>query len=245
MTFEYPVCTLPTGVYPIGDPRYPVATPVHEVSIAACSIGLIPVTNAHFEPFLAHYHDPTLWTVIGWRWLKSRQATQPAFWDQAAFNAASQPVVGVSWYEAHAFSRWISRETGQAWRLPSEIEWEAAAKGHDPVTLDPRLTHTAEWGGGSPWPVGRSMTAWCGALDLFGNVWEWTLSQWGRNWQTLHYRYPYRAEDGREQIEGSAARVMRGGSYFDPIREAHPAQRGRFLPGSRASNIGFRLVCSL
>lgn len=245
MKFDYPVCLLPTGVYPIGDPAYPAATPVHHLRVVPYWIGLVPVTNAHFTPFLAHYRDKSLWTAIGWRWVQSKHITQPAFWKNRAFNAPTQPVVGVSWYEAQAFSRWISRETGYAWRLPNEIEWEVAAKGFDPFTPTPNLTHTAEWGNKSPLPVGRGVTSWCGALDLCGNVWEWTLSHWGRNWQTLQYRYPYTPDDGREQIEGSAARIMRGGSYFDPISEAHPAQRGRFLPGSRASNIGFRLAHSI
>lgn len=84
--------------------------------------------------------------------------------------------------------------------------------------------------------------SWCGAEDLCGNVWEWTSSRWGRNWQTLDYRYPYHAGDGREDPTGSHARVIRGGSWFDLLREAHPANRGRYLPGSRGSNIGFRLA---
>jgi formylglycine-generating enzyme required for sulfatase activity len=79
-------------------------------------------------------------------------------------------------------------------------------------------------------------------LDLAGNVFEWTLSKWGRNWQELEYLYPYRADDGREDEEGSAARVIRGGSWFNSSVEAQISRRARFLPGSRGSNVGFRIV---
>jgi formylglycine-generating enzyme required for sulfatase activity len=62
------------------------------------------------------------------------------------------------------------------------------------------------------------------------------------NWQDLQFAYPYRLEDGREQIEGSGARVMRGGSWFNPYPEALCAYRSRYLAGSRGSNIGFRVA---
>lgn len=89
-----------------------------------------------------------------------------------------------------------------------------------------------------------SNISWCGASDLCGNVWEWCSTRWGRNWQTLEYEYPYKEGDGREFLDGSQARVMRGGSWFDPLTEVNPANRGRYLPGSRGSNIGFRLARS-
>ena len=73
-------------------------------------------------------------------------------------------------------------------------------------------------------------------------VWEWTVSRWGRAWQSLEYHYPYAATDGREDLQGRFARVMRGGSWFDRWQESRATKRGRFLPGSRASNIGFRLA---
>ena len=75
-----------------------------------------------------------------------------------------------------------------------------------------------------------------------GSVWGWTVSRWGRAWQSLEYHYPYAATDGREDLQGRFARVMRGGSWFDRWQESRATKRGRFLPGSRASNIGFRLA---
>jgi formylglycine-generating enzyme required for sulfatase activity len=161
-------------------------------------------------------------------------------------NAHDQPVVGVCWYEAVAFARWLARESGEKWRLPSEAEWEAAARGAEDEAPRPRLYNTVEMRMGQPWPVTtESNISWCGARDLCGNVWEWCNTRWGRNWQTLDYPYPYHAGDGREDLEGSHARVMRGGSWFDPLPEANPANRARYLPGSRGSNIGFRLARSV
>ena len=83
-----------------------------------------------------------------------------------------------------------------------------------------------------------------GAWNLLGNVWEWCSTRWGRNWQTLDYPYPYKFDDERDNLSGSYARVMRGGSWFDPLQDSHLSKRARYLPGSRGSNIGFRLLMS-
>jgi formylglycine-generating enzyme required for sulfatase activity len=136
--------------------------------------------------------------------------------------------------------------TGLPWRLPLEAEWEAAARGPEGTAPRPRIYNTVERSIGRPWAVTEeSNISWCGAGDMVGNVWEWTSTRWGRNYQSRDYVYPYTNEDGRENPEGSDARVIRGGSWFDPLADADPANRGRYLPGSRASNIGFRLARSL
>ena len=70
-----------------------------------------------------------------------------------------------------------------------------------------------------------------GSWDMAGNVFEWTLSKWGVNWQELQFVYPYRPESGCEDVEGSGARVMRGGSWFNPYQEAQCAYRSRLLGG--------------
>jgi formylglycine-generating enzyme required for sulfatase activity len=184
-----------------------------------------------------------LWTNMGWRWQDHKEGQHPAFWNDPQFNPPHQPVVGVSWYEALAFTRWLARETNLPWRLPTEAEWEAAARGQDDEAPRPRLYNTAERRYGQPWAVTtETNVSWCGAKDLCGNVWEWCSSRWGRNWQTHDYQYPYEISNNRESLEGSHARIIRGGSWFDPLPEANPANRGRYLPGSRGSNIGFRLA---
>lgn len=246
---DYPACSVAAGRYPLGSDTGPQAAhPAHTVRLAAFAIGCTAVTNAHFALFIeaGGYADARWWADIGWRWRESRHAVVPGFWDDPAFNDPAQPAVGVSWYEADAFARWLAHVTGQPWRLPTEAEWEAAARGSGTYTSPDRaLVNCAERGLGRAWPAARGAESWCGALNLLGNVWEWCSTRWGRNWQTLDYAYPYNAADGREEPGGSHARVMRGGSWFDPASEARPFSRGRYLPGSRGSNIGFRLAHSL
>ena len=246
---EYPVCRVPAGTYPIGHESNAHSRPAHPLTLAAFAIGEYAVTNTQSAQFIANggYQDEALWGEHGWRWQKNKQVAAPGFWHDPNFNHAWQPVVGVCWYEAMAFARWLARKTGYPWRLPTEVEWEAAARGTDAnIALDPQQINSAEHGPGRAWDViAGAGVSWCGARDMLGNVWEWTSSRWGHNWQSLDYAYPYDSSDGREDLAGGHARVMRGGSWFDPLPAAHPAHRARYLPGSRGSNIGFRLAHDL
>ena len=240
-----PLCEIPAGSHRLGENLRPLSSPAHSVMLAAFAIAEYAVTNAQFRAFMADggYDNAELWTAMGWRWLKARSQTAPAFMDDPRFNHDWQPVIGVTWYEADAFARWLALATAQPWRLPTEAEWEAAAAG---IHIDRTTINSAERGLGRPWSaLGSGQVAACGARDLLGNVWEWCSTRWGKSWQSLDYPYPYNAYDGREEPDSSYARVMRGGSWFDALHQAHPAARGRYLPGSRASKIGFRLAISL
>lgn len=244
------VCLVPGGHYTIGSENFPESQPAHIVTLADFEIGRTVVTNQHFAAFIqaGGYKSPEYWTEAGWRWQAHRQEVAPGFWDDANFNHALQPVTGVSWYEADAFARWLRLATGQPWRLLTEAEWEVAAR--DPKTSEwtpnPKQLNTVEHNLGRPWSaLGMGHISRFGVYDMCGNVWEWTTSRWGRNWQTLEYYFPYVADDGREDLSGSYARVIRGGSWFDALPKAHPSHRGRYLPGSRGSNIGFRLARTL
>jgi len=242
------LCEIPAGKYPIGDPELNQSRPPHTVKLNAFGIAKTTVTNAEFLAFIAAdgYKTERFWSGMGWRWLDDKNNNYPAFLNDPNFNAPDQPIVGVSWYEADAYARWLAEREGLGWRLPTEVEWEAAARGPDDEAPKPRDYNTAERRIGHAWAVTEvGNISWCGAADLCGNVWEWCSSRWGRNWQSHEYRYPYNPGDGRENLEGSHARIIRGGSWFDPINEANPANRARYLPGSRGSNIGFRLARSL
>ncbi len=244
---EFPVCEVAAGQYAVGSRVLRDSRPEHPVELAAFSIGQTAVTNQQLRPFVdaGGYSTERYWTEIGWRWLRDRPARAPAFWEDAAFNAPDQPVVGVSWYEAIAFTHWLAETTGTPWRLPTEVEWEAAARGPFDEAPKPRLFNTAERGIGHPWAVTEwGNRSWCGAQDLCGNIWEWCSTRWGHSYYALDYAYPYVSDDGREFLDGSHARVIRGGSWFNSLPEADPAHRSRYLPGSKASNIGFRLALS-
>lgn len=255
---------IPRGVLVMGDNRLRDAAPQHRIEINAFAIGKYPVTNADLAEFIAAggYATETYWTAMGWKWQQGRlgQAALPAFWHEPRLNQPRCPVVGVSWYEAVAFCNWMSetekkvnRGTGRQvrFRLPTEAEWEYAARGENNARNFPwgekferGRANTAEAGFGGTTPVSHfpAGVSPFGVWDLAGNVFEWTLSKWGSNWQALEYAYPYRAQDGREEMEGSGARVMRGGSWFNGYQEALCAYRSRYLAGSRGSNIGFRVA---
>jgi formylglycine-generating enzyme required for sulfatase activity len=172
---------------------------------------------------------------------KSRE--RPQWWSDPAYNNPSQPVVGVTWFEAVAYCAWLSAVTGRVYRPPSEAEWEAAARG-------PR-GHVYAWGNAwdaarantvegrvlKPSPVGAYAAAGgggpFGAEDQAGNVWEWTSS--------LYRPYPYRP-DGREAAESEGERALRGGSWGLNRDNARCAYRSRFVPGDFTDNVGFRVV---
>ena len=146
-------------------------------------------------------------------------------------------------------------------RLPSEAEWEKAASwepgraakgrqrrfpwGDD---FDPDKANTKESGLGQTSPVGLfpGGASPCGCLDLSGNVWEWTLSRWGRtSIYKPDYSYPYNPQDGRQAPGGPDLRIVRGGSWYQEERSARCAYRFRNIPDDFNSNNGFRVVVSL
>jgi formylglycine-generating enzyme required for sulfatase activity len=238
--------------------------PQHQVYVDAFWIGKTEVTNVQYRHFVeaGGYADRELWTEAGWEWRESEGVAQPGCWDDERWNQPNHPVVCVSWYEAVAYTRWLSRETGQKVRLPTEAEWEKAARG---VPFPAAEARVWPWGDEPPdgmrlnfcdvncdiggkderandgyrytapvgsYPAGASPY---GALDMAGNVFEWTSS--------LHRDYPYQADDGREQIESSeCCRVARGGAWKYPHLIARAAIRDSYSPDFRGDALGFRLV---
>ena len=117
-------------------------------------------------------------------WYPSGRQAEPAYWNDPAYNDAAQPVVGVCWYEARAYCAWLSAQTGQFWRLPSEAEWEAAARGRsgrryawgDDFDAGCCNTFESHVRGTTPIGVFPGGDTPEGLVDLSGNVWEWTSS---------------------------------------------------------------------
>jgi formylglycine-generating enzyme required for sulfatase activity len=249
---------IPSGVLIMGDNRLLDASPQHRVKLRPFSIGKFPVTNEEFAEFVgaAGYTIEKYWTKMGWKALSARPSAAPSYWNEPGLNALRQPVVGVTWYEAVAFCNWLTEcardgKGDASFRLPSEAEWEYAARGAESARNFPwgdkferGRANTAEMGFGRTTSVDQFQdgTSPFGIWDMSGNVFDWTMSKWGVNWQELQYTYPYHAADGREEVEGSGARVMRGGSWFNSYQEALCSYRSRYLAGSRGSNIGFRVV---
>lgn len=190
-------------------------------------------------------------------------------------SPANHPVVRVSWHDALAYCRWLTEKIRdwtnapeaigkwldvtirKGWRvtLPSEAEWEKAARGTDGRIYpwggdsDPNRGNARETGIGRTSAVGafpRGASP-CGALDMSGNVWEWTRSLWGTDWAEPEFGYPYRPEDQRREdlsAPTGALRVVRGGSFGSPRTDVRAAARIRNFPYDRAPYIGFRVVVS-
>lgn len=216
----------------------------HRIWLPSFGIGKYPVTNYQFAEFVDDrgYHKKEYWTEAGWVWRTSKAVQFPAYWADPKWNVSSCPVVGISWYESSAYCKWLSEKTGRKFHLPSEAEWEKAARGTDgrdwPFGNDPdqATINSLESGIGETTVVGlfpedRSPF---GLHDCAGNVWEWCNS--------IYLDYPYSSEDGREDIEGNRPRCHRGGSWLNPKRYAHCANRDRYYPGDRHYDLGFRIA---
>jgi formylglycine-generating enzyme required for sulfatase activity len=161
---------------------------------------------------------------------------QPAFWHDSRFNVPSCPVVGVSTYEAEAYCAWLSAATGQSSRLPTEYEWEAAARAGDVnhAVVEPYGANTFELHIRTTTPVGIFPEAGSsGCYDLVGNVFEWTASAYAP--------YPHTA-GGSGSDEPTALRICRGGSWRHHHIRARPTYRGRGQNIVRNDDLGFRIA---
>lgn len=152
--------------------------------------------------------------------------TEPELWRDSKWNGPTQPVVGVSWWEADAFCRWAGC------RLPTEREWEAAARGPEgwdyPWKGEWRegICNSSEADLGVTTPVGifPDSAAVCGAHDMAGNVWEWCNDIW----------------DPSKLSDPDAGRVLRGGSWFNYLHLCRSAIRNFRRPDDRNDFYGFR-----
>lgn len=227
---------------------YREEAPQHTLELPAFAIAQVPVSNALYAAYVAATDAPA---PLAWR------GKQPA---DARRN---HPVVDISWNDAQACCSWLTTQltaegialttpNGQQLpleqkqlRLPSEAEWEHAARGSDGRTFpwgndfDPACANTREAGNAGTTPLGSypAGSSPYGVVDMAGNIWEWTSS--------LDSLYPYHPNDGREQLATAGRRILRGGCYANPQGFARCACRFRLLPTVRNEFTGFRLACSL
>jgi formylglycine-generating enzyme required for sulfatase activity len=254
---------VPAGHFAIGDRKNPSES--HYVWVGAFHLGAFEVTNGEYRRFLrdSHGYDwrPN-WTEAGWDW-KTSSASQATAWLEAShpeygrFGRDDLPVVLVTWYEANAYAHWLTARFGNgAWlfRLPTEAEWEKAARGPDSfdyglgMTLSEPQAHLYNWKknpGAEVTLVGVSETQETyrpnrfGVYHASGNAAEWT--------QSVHRPYnrerPYRAEDGRNEDATPGMRVTRGGSWYsaNTVR-LHLAYREEFQPELSSNDLGFRIA---
>ncbi|MCP4423009.1 MAG: SUMF1/EgtB/PvdO family nonheme iron enzyme, partial [Chloroflexi bacterium] len=213
--------------------------PQHTLYLDNYQIARVPVTNAQYRLFVeAAKHDP------------------PPHWEDGKIpkGLESHPVVNVFWHDAIAYCRWLSDVTGKAITLPSEAEWEKAARGTDGLVYpwgneyDRLRCNGEELGIDTTTPVGifPNGASPYGALDMSGNVWEWTRTIWNMTGGKYDdsTRYPYQGQDGREDLTkgNDHGRVLRGGSFWSDSYALRCADRFRVDPDFRGVDLGFR-VC--
>ncbi len=225
---------LPPGRFRMGDTRGGAAAsegPIHLVSIGyVIAIGVAPVTIGDFRRFAAAAAGGRMPDDHGW-------------------SEDDRPVINVSWREATQYAQWLARETGLGYTLPSEAEWEYAARAG---------TETSYWWGdevgvgrancdgcGSDWdnlqtsPVGSFAANAFGVADMLGNVWEWVEDTW-------HPRYAGAPSSGEPWLDGNQSlRVARGGAWNYEPRHVRCASRVGYTLDHRSSSLGFRVALRL
>jgi toxoflavin biosynthesis protein ToxD len=202
--------------------------PQHVVILKPFEISQNPITNSEYFLFTwdTGYRLPRGWSGI-----------------RFADDTGNHPVTGVNRVDAEAYIKWLSDRTKLQYRLPTEAEWERAARGDDGRvypwgnTFDPWRCNTAESAKrgttavGFYSPGGDSLT---GCVDMVGNVWEWTSS--------IFMPYPYRPDDGREERKPGSKYVIRGGAWYYTRKLARCSAREGMFPEHQSPSIGFRIA---
>ncbi|WJW75968.1 formylglycine-generating enzyme family protein [Thiohalobacter sp. IOR34] len=169
--------------------------------------------------------------------------------DDSDWGRGQRPVINVSWKDAVAYTRWLSRKTGQTYRLPSDAEWEYAARagsrsrfwwGDEPGRARANCEGCGSlWDGDKTAPVGRFPPNAFGLHDTAGNVFEWVAD-------CYHDSFAKAPADGRPLDKpGCGKRVIRGGAWSFPPSESRSANRWRDFPSRRSDDTGFRVVREL
>jgi formylglycine-generating enzyme len=203
--------------------------PVHRVWVDAFCLAACQVTNSEYA-----------------RFLDSTGSNPPPFWQDSNFNHPQQPVVAVSWFEAVGYCEWMSAIGGRKYRLPSEAEWERAARGGMDGKLFPwgdeppqsRPDYEKRWKNG-PEPVGRYEGNALGLYDICDNVHEWCS-----DWYQPDY-YSVSPERNPRGPETGARRASRGGSWRHHIKVARCSARSSIPPQFQYADYGFRMACDL
>lgn len=228
---EEPRCVLiPGGYFLMGsDCGQDEERPVHRLWVDAFEMAVFQVRNRDYAVFLEATGHPA-----------------PKHWSDPDFNHPEQPVVAVNWMEAVKYCDWLSRVTGRRYRLPTEAEWERAARGgreglaypwgNEPPAEWPE--YRERWGGEvrGPLPVGRGTPNPYGLHDVSENVHEWCSDWFGRDYYS---HWPERNPGGPET---GTRRASRGGSWRHQIKVSRCSARSSIPPLFQYADYGFRVV---
>jgi sulfatase modifying factor 1 len=212
---------VPGGRFVMGsDEGRPDEAPAHEVQVRPLRMGRSPVSNLEYAWFLSTGRVP-----------------EPPWWKDPAFWDPEQPVVGVTWLEASSYCLWLSELLGGHWRLPTEAEWEHAARGGcDGTSRGGAPGEVPEPPLDGPWPLGRGTTNGYGLLDM-GTV----VHEWCHDWYAPDTYRTCRRYDPRGPEHGQL-RASRGSSWRSVGRSFRPFARGGMPPEARAADYGFRVA---
>ena len=222
---------IPAGEFLMGstDSNQSDEKPQHSVTLSDYLIGKYDVTNTQYAAYAQ---------AKGLNWSMPQ-------------GKENHPVVDVSWDDAVAFCAWLSQVTGRNVKLPTEAQWEKAAR-----STDGRLY---PWGNeapdntranfnnnvGSTTEVGKYSPAGdspYGVADMEGNVIQWTSSLWGKSYGRPSFGYPYNADDGRENPDSTQDRILRGSYYLTPAPYVRIANRDDVMPKYSSDDTSFRVV---
>lgn len=243
---------VPAGSFQMGDnfgDGEPRERPVHTVDLDAFYIGKYEVTNVQWRKFRDDpgYDDPKYWPDH-----RVMPKDQIPYWTDAKNHGGgtpgsdNYPVQGVNWDGATAYCNWLSAKTGKTYRLPTEAEWEKAARGTDlrrypwGNTID---RSNANFVGAQAFDTGQIVGTYAkgvspyGAYDMAGNIMEWCQDWYSRDYYTVSPRKNPKGPDA------GAYRVMRGGTFFESPFELRSYARTAAWPSVQSHRmIGFRVV---
>jgi len=219
---------IPAGEFMMGDLHgagYDNEQPVHKVSVGGFAMSRYEITFAEYDRFV--------------------QATGYPKPDDRGWWRGDRPVINVSWNEARLYAKWLSQQTQQDYRLPTEAEWEYAARAGTstkyPWGNEIESNRANCDGCGSKWddtktaPVGSFAPNAFGLYDMVGNVWEWTCSAYQAKYEGAELGCANRPDENRRK-------VVRGGSWYDSPKQVRVADRSWRRLNFRYNGVGFRLV---
>jgi formylglycine-generating enzyme required for sulfatase activity len=237
MIADLPCAPIPAGYFLMGSEidqygSQECEQPVHRVWVDGFDMGIYQVRNRDFALYL-----------------EAASRTAPPFWSDPNFHYPDQPVVAVSWFEAAKYCEWLSGETGRLYRLPTEAEWERAARGGREDSAYPWGNKPPEewreylrrWGGSvkGPLVVGLGSPNPFGLYDIGENVHEWCA-----DWFDAGY-YAHSPERNPQGPPSGERRASRGGSWRHQIKVSRCAARSSIPPSFQYADYGFRVVQNL
>ncbi|MDM8563886.1 formylglycine-generating enzyme family protein, partial [Candidatus Marithioploca araucensis] len=216
--------TIPAGRFQMGSNRSGDEKPVHGVSIKTFAMSRYEITFDEYDAFA--------------------EATGREKPSDQGWGRGHRPVINVSWHDAVAYTKWLTEQMGQEYRLPTEAEWEYAARAGtetdywwgNEIGSNRANCHGSgsQWSGKSTSPVGSFKANPFGLFDTAGNVWEWCADNWHKN-------YKGAPTDGTVWKGGDESyRVLRGGSWGSLPVYCRSAFRSRSTSDDRVQFVGFR-----